>query len=571
MTILDLSVTPFSFFGSYLSIKILENSLYICSLHGKSKGNMPSIKIIPTFNEKEIPYTIKATYTQITVQTNNGTINICFDSSERLIFTSSSPTLGLRFDTCPKYNFEYSYFFKGTSDSNSYCIVNSYKNLTKYLIYPTNGKITLNQKINIDTTGSFKESENISLINITPNNSGFLCVVEDIPTNMLIPNKNKINYLQCLENSQKDFAKFTENLPLNNTNYQKTILDAAYILWSSTVKPEGYLKHHSIYASNKDFPGVWSWDNCFIAMGVLDMDKELAWKQLRVLFDYQDDYGQIPGSISDSSLRWNFSKPPVQGFFFDKLMDYIDFSEDRLLLIENWIEKQVNFYFNFKDSNHDTICEYHHGNDSGQDNSTIFSSQVPVDSPDLTAFIIKALDLLVKIAIKLNHKEKEQKWSILLQDLIEKFHEYFIDKNNLPHALETNSGKIIYSDSILPYVSLILGKHLKPAVREAMLHKIKNDFSTEFGIATEAPSSSNYSDDAYWRGPIWAPTTFLFFEALNECGDENFALEIAEKFCNMVKKYGFAENFDAKKGIGLRDKSFCWTAATFLFLVNKVK
>lgn len=50
----------------------------------------------------------------------------------------------------------------------------------------------------------------------------------------------------------------------------------------------------------------------------------------------------------------------------------------------------------------DGIFEYHHGNDSGQDNSTIFKGVMVVDTPDLTAFIINAMDMLAKVAEKLN-------------------------------------------------------------------------------------------------------------------------------------------------------------------------
>lgn len=41
---------------------------------------------------------------------------------------------------------------------------------------------------------------------------------------------------------------------------------------------------------------------------------------MAVLYDYQDEYGQIPGSLSDSTIRWNFTKPPIQGLFFSKMM-----------------------------------------------------------------------------------------------------------------------------------------------------------------------------------------------------------------------------------------------------------
>ena len=60
------------------------------------------------------------------------------------------------------------------------------------------------------------------------------------------------------------------------------------------------------------------------------------------------------------------------------------------------------------------------------------------------------------------------------------------------------------------------------------------------------------------------------YEALKDAGETTLAKEIASKFCQTVKTYGFAENFDAKTGVGLRDKSFSWTASAFLYFANEL-
>ena len=86
----------------------------------------------------------------------------------------------------------------------------------------------------------------------------------------------------------------------------------------------------------------------------------------------------------------------------------------------------------------------------------------------------------------------------------------------------------------MPFQSLILGKRLPDDVRSKMLAVLKDDFLTEWGLATEAPESPLYQEDSYWRGAIWAPATLLFYEALMDCGEELFARNIAERFCTMV-------------------------------------
>lgn len=564
---MNLSLSPFSFFGSYMSISYTNNELWLQSLHGKSKGNMNSIKILIIHDNKPVSYNIDCSYTLIKLSTDYGEVKICFDSSEKLVFHSTSNQLSIRLDISPKYNFEYSYLLN--DEKSTYCIVNSYKNLTKYLVFCNNGSISLSQTLNVDSSGSAKEAENISYIDIHANKDGFYFAIQDIPTNMLLPSKIE-NFDSICSKSKVLFSDFVRIQKPVQEKYSKTKDYASYIIWSSTVRAQGYLKYNSVYASNKDFPGVWSWDHCFNAIGLAPVCPELAWEQMATVFEHQDIMGQIPGSVSDSTIRWNFSKPPVHGYFFSLMMKYIDFSKEQLELIENWISKQINFYLNFKDCNKDGICEYHHGNDCGQDNSTVFNKHVVVDCPDLTAFIIKAMDLLENVCKKLNKFEQALSWKNKADELTNKFHEYFI-YDNLPVARETLSGNTIKSGSILPYISLILAERLQPNVRKNMIQHIKDLHLTQYGISTERLDSKFYENDAYWRGPIWAPSTLLLVEALIDCNEDEFALDISKRFCNMVDKYGFAENFDAKTGLGLRDKSFCWTASVFLFLAGMIQ
>ena len=201
----------------------------------------------------------------------------------------------------------------------------------------------------------------------------------------------------------------------------------------------------------------------------------------------------------------------------------------------------------------DGIFEYHHGNDSGQDNSTIFKGVMVVDTPDLTAFIINAMDMLAKVAEKLNKYSEKEYWANKADELTKLFLSYFI-VDDLPVARETLTGKILPNNALLPLVSLVLGNRLPKYTRDKMIDLIISErYLTKWGIATEAIDSDEYQDDAYWRGPIWAPTTLLFVEALEECGENELAIDIAKRYCELVDKNGFAENFNAITGEGLRD------------------
>lgn len=105
-----------------------------------------------------------------------------------------------------------------------------------------------------------------------------------------------------------------------------------------------------------------------------------------------------------------------------------------------------------------------------------------------------------------------------------------------------------------------------------MINDLKtNGLFTPFGIASESPRSPFYENDGYWRGPIWAPTTYIMVSALDDCGEKAFAKEIAKRFCELCKKSGFAENFNALTGAPLKDSGYTWTASVFLLMNEYLK
>src|SRR4029453_18868942 len=90
-----------------------------------------------------------------------------------------------------------------------------------------------------------------------------------------------------------------------------------------------------------------------------------------------------------------------------------------------------------------------------------------------------------------------------------------------------------------------------------------------FGPATELPSSPRYDADGYWRGPIWAPSTIIVEAGLRAAGHHDLADDISERFRHLCERSGFAENFDALTGAGLRDRAYTWTASAYLQLAGE--
>jgi hypothetical protein len=58
----------------------------------------------------------------------------------------------------------------------------------------------------------------------------------------------------------------------------------------------------------------------------------------------------------------------------------------------------------------------------------------------------------------------------------------------------------------------------------------------------------------------------LIEDGLRRSGFAGLADTVADRFLRLCERSGFAENFDALTGQGLRDRAYTWTAAAYLIL-----
>lgn len=124
------------------------------------------------------------------------------------------------------------------------------------------------------------------------------------------------------------------------------------------------------------------------------------------------------------------------------------------------------------------------------------------------------------------------------------------------------------SDSLINCMPIILGRRLPADVAAHLVNSIKRHL-TPHGVATEAPSSPLYEDAGYWRGPIWAPSTMLLVDGLEDVGEKALAAEIAKRFCATAAAGRMSENFSATTGTPLSDRAYAWTSSVFLTLMHE--
>ncbi|OZB94436.1 amylo-alpha-1,6-glucosidase [Paenibacillus sp. XY044] len=372
----------------------------------------------------------------------------------------------------------------------------------------------------------------------------------------------------AVKEAEAEFAAWLDHSLAVPERWQEGRELAAYITWSCLVPAEGCLTRPAMYMSKNWMTNIWSWDHCFNAMALVRHDPKLAWDQFMIFFDRQDESGLLPDFINDKYELWNCNKPPIHGWTLGWMMRRTDWiGEAQLREVYGPLSKWTEWWFRYRDGDGDGIPQYNHGNDSGWDNSTAFNNGIPVESPDLSAFLVVQAELLAEIAGMLGKAEESARWRRLAGDTLDAMLRHFW-KDGRFTACRSGTHERSQGDSLLLFVPILLGNRLPEEIRTALLQGLREEgrFLTGNGWATESISSPYYQPDGYWRGPIWAPSTMLLVEGVAAAGDTELAREVAQRFCRMLNKSGMAENFDALTGEGLRDRAFTWTSSVFLIL-----
>jgi putative isomerase len=344
---------------------------------------------------------------------------------------------------------------------------------------------------------------------------------------------------------------------------------AAYVLWAALVPAGGTLRREAMLMSKNWMTNVWAWDHCFNAMA-LWRDPEAAAGQLLTLFDHQDAHGALPDFVNDAGVQPNFVKPPVHGWAAGYLMDRGGLTAETLAALYEPLGRWTDWWFAHRVYGDDGVPSYNHGNDSGWDNSTVFGAGVPIESPDLLAFLALQMATLARIADRLDRPDEADAWRRRSDETVRLLLDRFwVDGRFV--ARDTRTGDAIASDSLLTLMPLALGDLLpEPCFAASVDRLLHGGYLTAHGAATEPVDSPWYQSDGYWRGPIWAPSTMLLVDGLRRGGRTDLADDLSHRFLDTCGTAGMAENFDALTGDGLRDLSMTWTASVYLTLLDGV-
>jgi len=382
----ELDKVPFSRLGSYFSVSIndwavLGKALYLRVHYGQS----PEVfKIDSVRDGKIISYELDVTPTLLTMNPEGGgKVEFVLAGNGTVRLRGEGVSLRLEM---PKARWHHTYEQPG-----GVWAFNMNPHAVQIALEPLKGKIEMDAPWE-QGKGFCYESQSM-VATLFPGVEGFFeAAIDDFETTWVKPERPSFDI--CLKEVEKEYAEWMVGLPDVDEEYVEARDLAAYVNWSATVSPAGYVTRPTMYMSKVGMCNVYNWDNVFNAMAHCNHQPDLAWDQLMVMYDYQDEFGKAPSSLNRNDIRSTIANSPVHGwglkYMWDKNPDMM--TEERLSEVYDYLSKWTGWITNHRTWPGDRLPYHHHGFDGGWDNSSIFDYGVPVITPDQPAYAILMME-----------------------------------------------------------------------------------------------------------------------------------------------------------------------------------
>ncbi|WP_055585185.1 amylo-alpha-1,6-glucosidase [Peterkaempfera griseoplana] len=558
----DLEEIPFSCSGSWFNLSP------VTALHTRSRdlhlvshknGMHPVLRLVPRIPDTgdRADASRHAVPGLLVLEADGGRIEITYENPDTLRLRGTGLNLAVTPADDRLTPFTGSYLYQDPVDG-SYQF-SSYETGRRY-------RITLLQGAAADVTGAEGLADTPRRITLagTP---VWEAVLEEMDSARL-PFTTDSDFTARADRARRGFRDFSGELTAPVAGSAPAAGLAAYVLWSATVRPQGYLRRPAVLMSKHWMDKVWSWDHCFNALALARAAPELAWDQYQLTFDHQDETGALPDSVTHSEVLYNFVKPPIHGWALRRLRERLPepLTADRLEAAYGRLKRWTGFWLDSRRAPGQVLPHYQHGNDSGWDNATVFDPGRVLITADLAAFLVLQLRELSGMAAELGHVREADGHAATATAVLDALLEQLWDGERFL-ARSPHTGRTSSSRSLLDLMPVVLGD-LLPGDVSARLAEGVAAHLTEHGLATEHPDSPHYEADGYWRGPVWAPSTVLIEDGLRRAGHTDLADTVSSRFRRLCERSGFAENFDALTGEGLRDRAYTWTAGSYLLLAD---
>ena len=555
----DLDQVPFSMRGSWLSISRivgLHRQAEFVHLVSHQTGMHPIMEFQPIADGAALISLPHATAERLRWEAAEGFIEVAFADERTVRIRGRGLALRLADASGGLTSFTGSYLYHSPVDGST--VLSSYETGRRYRMVAQAGQLT---SVGVELLG-----EGPRAVVVAGNGEEWDLLISET-LSVAACNPDLRPFEEVVAARVAEFAEFADAVAPWRAGDPTAGL-AAYVLWSAIVRPGGFVTRDAVLMSKHWMDKVWSWDHCFNALALAASHPELALDQFLLVFDHQTEDGALPDSVTHSEVLYNFVKPPIHGWAFTELRRRLPapIPVETLAVVYERLSAWSRFWLDHRRADGSALPFYEHGNDSGWDNSTVFDRDRVVESPDLAAFLILQLDALADLATELAPADVET-WRAEARAITIAMAKFLWDGKRL-FARSAVLHRPAASTSLLTTLPLLAAEAIPPDAVPSLIEKVHAHL-TAHGLATERVDSPSYDPDGYWRGPIWAPSTIIVEAGLRSVGETALADEVAERFLRLCARSGFAENFDALTGKGLRDRAYTWTASAYLLLAAR--
>ncbi|MEU6354646.1 trehalase family glycosidase [Streptomyces sp. NPDC047072] len=554
---------PFSTYGSWFDIspviaeKTYAEDLHLVSHQNGMHGVLRLVPLEPTGGERA-ETRVEAIPGLLRWVGESGLVELVYETPDTVRLRGRGLDFGVFAAAHTLTPFSGTYFFHDPAADGH--VFTSYETGRRYRVTVLSG--TLARIAGAQALGSAERG-----VAVTSQDGDWEIVIEELDTSRP-PYASSAAFDDVVAAARGAFTDFVDAVAPWRSDATPAAELAAYVVWSATVAAKGLVTRPGVLMSKHWMDKVWSWDHCFNALALAPGCPELARDQFHLPFDHQDDSGALPDSVTHSEVLYNFVKPPIHGWAYGHLRRRLPtpLSGSELTAVYARLERWTDFWLTARRAPGADLPHYQHGNDSGWDNATTFDPERVVVTADLSAFLALQLHQLAELAGELGKHDEAARWTRTAEEIQAALLDQLWTGDRFV-ARSASTGETWSSASLLDLMPIALGEHLPAEVGSALADHIKAHL-TPYGLATELPTSPDYLADGYWRGPIWAPATVLVEDGLRRAGHLRLADDISARFRALCETHGFAENFDALTGTGLRDRAYTWTASSYLLLAE---
>jgi len=331
-----------------------------------------------------------------------------------------------------------------------------------------------------------------------------------------------------------------------------------------------FKNYRGIAPSPTTYKGVWNWDSAFHLMAMSYLEPEIGYDQLRILFEYMKEDGQIADVVFTSGKTvFTFTKPPVIAYSImcsDKIHpndSFLKYSYPFLVKNLDWWEK--NRYDGTLFSYKVNKCE------SGWDNTVRFDFPHKIDNCyaiDCNSFMVSFYEAMEYIAKRINNLEKLTEFSAKKENLIQKINEILYNKKG-QYYCDYNKKLKCFTKRLSPasFMPLYFGFARKEQA-DSMAKLARDPHYFYKGIPTISYNNFWFRPNFYWRGPCWLNTAYFTIRGLFDYGYVDLAHDLTQNLLDWcdTNSDSIYEYYNPITGKGLGAKNFGWSCSFIIEL-----